>query len=121
MFADADVLRNGNEQLLDGLEEGIIILDLDKCEVLYHNEAANSISCNCTRNECLGVSSIEHKSLGENLLDILDSTSFANCDDQLRKEYIADSIKTTQDLKNIKNFISFQKIIEKERSGGFKA
>ena len=44
MFADAEILRNGNEQLLDDLEEGLIILEENKLTELYHNEAVKILS-----------------------------------------------------------------------------
>ena len=49
MFADAEILRNGNEQLLDDLEEGLIILEEDKLTELYHNEAAKKLVSSCSK------------------------------------------------------------------------
>ena len=40
----AEILRDGNEKLLDGLEEGVIIFGDDECEVLYQNEAAKNLT-----------------------------------------------------------------------------
>ena len=48
MFADAEILRNGNEQLLDDLEEGLIILEEDNLTELYHNEAAKKLVSSCS-------------------------------------------------------------------------
>ena len=40
LFIDAEVLRSGNAQLLDNLEEGIIILNETSNEVMFYNSAA---------------------------------------------------------------------------------
>ena len=38
-FVNADILSLGNEQLLNNLEEGIMILDADSQEVIFTNNA----------------------------------------------------------------------------------
>ena len=40
LYCDAEVLRGGNEQLLDGIEEGVIILEEESLDILYYNAAA---------------------------------------------------------------------------------
>ena len=45
LFADAEIFHAGNEQLLDGLEEGLVILKEDDCLTeIYHNRAAKKLS-----------------------------------------------------------------------------
>lgn len=44
LFIDAEVLRSGNAQLLDNLEEGIIILDETSKEIMFYNNAAAGLS-----------------------------------------------------------------------------
>ena len=42
LFAESEVLRNGNENILDNLEEGVVILNQqDMGEILYFNAAAS--------------------------------------------------------------------------------
>ena len=40
LFIDSEVLRKGNDQLLDSLEEGVVILDQSSNDILYYNAAA---------------------------------------------------------------------------------
>ena len=40
LYCDAEVLRGGNEQLLDSIEEGVIILEEESLDILYYNAAA---------------------------------------------------------------------------------
>ena len=40
LYVDNAVLRSGNEQLLDNLEEGVIIIEETSRDILYYNEAA---------------------------------------------------------------------------------
>ena len=40
LFIDAEVLRRGNEKLLDSLEEGVVILEENSNKILYYNAAA---------------------------------------------------------------------------------
>ena len=48
LFAKAQVLKSGNENILDNLEEGVVILnESDKSEILYYNLAATG----CKRNQ----------------------------------------------------------------------
>ena len=44
IFIHAEILRAGNEQLLNELEEGVIILDTETKEVVFCNKAANRIT-----------------------------------------------------------------------------
>ena len=37
LYADTEVLRSGNDQLLDDLEEGIVLFDAQEKDVIYHN------------------------------------------------------------------------------------
>ena len=40
IYIEAVVLRSGNEQVLDSLEEGVVILEESSKEILYYNAAA---------------------------------------------------------------------------------
>ena len=37
LYADTEVLRSGNDQLLDDLEEGIVLFDGKEKDIIYHN------------------------------------------------------------------------------------
>ena len=41
IYVDAEVLRRGNDQLLDNLEEGVIIVEETTSDILYYNNAAS--------------------------------------------------------------------------------
>ena len=40
LYIEAEVLRSGNDQLLDNLEEGVIIVEETTNDILYYNNAA---------------------------------------------------------------------------------
>ena len=42
IFVEAEVLREGNDQVQDNLTEGVIILDSADLQPLYHNKAADA-------------------------------------------------------------------------------
>ena len=44
IYIDSELLREGNQQLLDNLEEGVIILDETNLDILFKNKAATRIS-----------------------------------------------------------------------------
>ena len=46
LFVEAEILRCSNENILDSLQEGVIILSEDKNEMHYLNRAARNISNN---------------------------------------------------------------------------
>ena len=43
IYIDSELLREGNQQLLDNLEEGVIILDETNLDILFKNKAATRI------------------------------------------------------------------------------
>ena len=47
LFVEAEILRQGNDSILDGLKEGVIILSEDTSEIHYWNRAAKNMSVNC--------------------------------------------------------------------------
>ena len=40
LYIEAEVLRSGNDQLLDNLEEGVVIVEETTNDILYYNNAA---------------------------------------------------------------------------------
>ena len=42
-YVDLEILREGNEQLLDNLEEGVMILEENTLNLFFMNEAAKTI------------------------------------------------------------------------------
>ena len=44
IFVDAEILRIGNEQLLDNFEEGVLILEEEKMEPIFLNKAARELN-----------------------------------------------------------------------------
>ena len=40
IYVEAEILRTGNEELLNNLEEGVVILDNENEEILFVNSAA---------------------------------------------------------------------------------
>ena len=51
LFVEAEILRCGNENILDSLQEGVIILSEDKNEMHYLNRAARNISFNFMKSD----------------------------------------------------------------------
>ena len=44
LFAESEVLKRGNSNILDNLEEGVVILnDSNLSEILYQNSAARGV------------------------------------------------------------------------------
>lgn len=58
IFVEADILRSGNEQLLNNLKEGVIIMDQESGFVHFVNKAAKRFSIR--KNRYLGVSMSIH-------------------------------------------------------------
>ena len=46
LFVEAEILRCGNENILDSLQEGVIIMSEDTSEMHYLNRAARNITFN---------------------------------------------------------------------------
>ena len=51
LFVEAEILRCSNENILDSLQEGVIILSEDKNEMHYLNRAARKISVNFIKSD----------------------------------------------------------------------
>ena len=43
LYAEAEILRKGNERLLDNFEEGVVILEEGTGNVSFSNKSANAI------------------------------------------------------------------------------
>ena len=41
VYTEAEVLRQGNDQTLDNLDEGVVILDEKEMKIRYYNKAAS--------------------------------------------------------------------------------
>ena len=41
IYIEAEVLREGNDQTLDNLDEGVVILDEKEMKIRYYNKAAS--------------------------------------------------------------------------------
>jgi len=52
VYIEAEVLREGNDQTLDNLDEGVVILDEKDMKIRYYNKAA-SISQNTQSSTCI--------------------------------------------------------------------
>ena len=46
LFVEAEILRCGNDHILDSLQEGVIIMSIDSSEVHYLNRAARNLNQN---------------------------------------------------------------------------
>ena len=43
IFVESEILRNGNDQLLNSLEEGVVIQRKDTKEIVFLNSAAKNL------------------------------------------------------------------------------
>ena len=72
MFVEADILRTGNELLMNDLKEGVIIVDQESGLVKFVNNAAKRFSIR--KNRHLGISmSIQDTEARPNINDSIDS------------------------------------------------
>ena len=65
---DADILRTGNEQLLNNLKEGVIIMDQESGMVMFLNTAAKRF--NIRMNKFLSISLVKEEDGSEKFLNI---------------------------------------------------
>ena len=85
MYSDAEILRCGNEQLLDDLEEGLIILEDQNLNLLFKNESAKSLRGNPNANANLNAMMNDETS-DTDLLNDMNCEMFASCNEILFKE-----------------------------------
>ena len=107
IFIDAEILRAGNEQLLDELEEGVIILQAETKEIVFHNNAANQISCldqNFEASQSLVVNSHTN-----NLQ--MDLQVFAHIDKEMFKQTIIDTAKVAEKINQSEDYKTLLEVV----------
>ena len=80
-LTEAEVLRNGNESLLNNLEEGLIIQQYENHEILFQNTAAKRIQNESEVKVSMSVvNEIASLELGSDLkiFGLVDNTIFKN-------------------------------------------
>ena len=53
IFVESEVMREGNEQLLNGLEEGVMILQPESNDTIFINSALKNIFASKDSDSCL--------------------------------------------------------------------
>jgi nitrogen-specific signal transduction histidine kinase len=81
IYTEVAVLKQGTNETLDNLEEGVIILDEDELEIKFHNKAA-SVLKSSIMSKSLSFSSAESKQKPNltNLVEELSHKQFAQID-----------------------------------------
>ena len=93
IFVEAEILRTGNEQLLDDLEEGVIIQKDETNEILFMNKAIQKLSSLYTDGDSFIHSALHPKNSTMVQID-LDLQLFARIDyDLLNKQETIDAEK----------------------------
>lgn len=112
IFVEAEVLREGNEQLLNNLEEGVIIGHEDNTKILFMNEAAKRFQSRKQGNSDLENSMLTEENAAEDT-QILDQElkMFAYLEPSILKQTSLDYEKTINSINGLENYISIKDII----------
>ena len=111
LFIEAEVLRKGNEQLLDGLEEGVIIVEEQSKDILFYNTAAALawLGKQCDKSERILATYVkpELKAMAQKI----DEERFAKIDKSMFVATNADTGLVIKKLQKSNQYISMQEII----------
>ena len=118
IFVNADILSLGNEQLLNNLEEGIMILDEDSQEVIFTNNALKQLQM--AEDETLSMTNITVE--GSHQLNLSkDDKLFAQIDTSLFKITPIDSASVITRIQDLQDYASLEQIIADHASKGYPA
>lgn len=114
IFVEAEVLREGNEKLLDNLDEGVIITDETSQVVLFQNKTARATHTilppvGLNKSHMPSTNMKMEDDQGE-LID-LDYEGFAAIDMGIFQESVTDTINVVQKLSSANEFISIKNIV----------
>ena len=71
LFIEADILRQGNEELLNSLDQGLVIVDKDDYDnVVFLNKAAIEIKSGNTQDSCLNMINVDSPSYLDKSLNL---------------------------------------------------
>mmetsp|Transcript_27432 Transcript_27432/g.36695 ORF Transcript_27432/g.36695 Transcript_27432/m.36695 type:complete len:177 (+) Transcript_27432:477-1007(+) len=109
LFVETEVLRSGNEKILDGLEEGVVIVEEDSHDILYYNAAASSRkrSKKGTDKEF----KTNEKLAMKDMLKAKERKRFAKIDKSIFLGAVVDTNATLKKLNEANNLMSMQEII----------
>ena len=111
-FVQGEVLRMGNDSILDGLEEGVIIKDELTDEIIYINKAAKQMSTK--KSDCSGLENEADNTLVNELFDE-ELKNMAYVDSKIFTDvYLVDTIKTIEVIQAINDYESFQSVIDSQ-------
>ena len=108
IFVDAEILRGGNEQLLNQLEEGVIILQEETKDTLFANLTAQSISINKSKNESI-MKLFQNSTVDDVKLDL---QIFAPLDTKIFEQTIVDTIKVKEYIQSRKDYMTLNGVID---------
>ena len=113
-LTEAEILRNGNDGLLNSLEEGVIIQQLDSKKILFQNKAAKQIA-SIVRED------LSEVGLGKSFEALLDHDQeiFAMIDPSIFEKTPIDVREIITTIDKMDNFISISQILESETEKGY--
>ena len=115
IFVASELPRQGNDELLNGLKEGILILEEDSSIIKFQNQAALRLITEYSDN--LSISVVDEKFAFEKELEMFAPVNMAEIfDDNCTYDY--DEVK--KKVKLINNYISMNEIIADTNSEGLK-
>ena len=109
IFIDAEILRTGNDQLLNELEEGVIILQDDTKEMIFSNSAANQISFVETSQTLGSQAQLPNQRLNNLHLDL---KIFAQIDKNLFNQAIIDRDKVVESINAAEDYKTLYEVIQ---------
>ena len=114
IYTDAEVLRQGNDQTLNNLEEGVIILDEKDLQIQFQNKAAEACK-NMKRRQDSALFDLmgDEKPTYAQMVKENSNKQFADIDiDFIRGKTIVDTQAAIDHVKASKDYKSIQEIIE---------
>ena len=118
IFVDAEVLRTGNEQLLNNLEEGVIIQEEEGQNILFQNTAAKMLNSRKQTEDDFEISLLSESLTNEKLLD-REYPILAHIPTSLFKQPKIEVQKTFEDIKAQDSYVSIREIIDHAKANNF--
>ena len=115
-YIEAEALRSGNEQTLDNLDEGVIILSEEDMEIRYYNKAASVSNIKFDPTVQQNDAKPDYTSFAEeNLLRRFSPIDKAD----LKPQKVVDTRAIVRKINDLENYKSLQDIIKQSRDDNF--